>query len=135
MKSLRIELIGLEYLAATAYTNARGRIIKTATYAAAQGELVAKLMPWGMDQPPDCRMLRIFAWEAIPASRRKGKDKLVHGDLHRQTPDASNIQKAVEDCLVRARIIGDDCSVCVTQTNKRWGDENALVIEIEYHDT
>ena len=82
--------------------------------------------PFGPDYtgPVEIEVTAIFE---IPKTRRKGKNALYVGDRHLQKPDASNVEKQVEDSL-NGIAYHDDAQVWRTSTTKIWGDENRTIV-------
>lgn len=66
---------------------------------------------------------------------RTGKFAAVLRDAaplwHDRTPDASKVQRAVEDALVDAGVIRDDCQIASWAGSKQYGPKPGVWIELE----
>ena len=53
------------------------------------------------------------------------------GEPHASKPDASNLLKTMEDCLVRCGVIEDDRLVCALSVSKAWADPPGIYVLAE----
>jgi Holliday junction resolvase RusA-like endonuclease len=70
--------------------------------------------------------VEIVALFAMPPSWKRAKRERMIYTLHRQKPDADNIEKAVLDTLWPKQ----DAAISWTETRKFWSDRSGLVITI-----
>ena len=73
----------------------------------------------------DIAELNWVAYFKPAASWSKKRQRAAIGQIHRQTPDRDNIDKAVLDCLFK-----DDSGIGVGKIEKRWDWNARLEVEI-----
>jgi len=86
-------------------------------------------------EPGDVGALRIRVWSVfpVPPSLSKKRKAARYGKPHLQTPDASNLLKAVEDGLIGVAY-KDDCVICDASVKKWWSqddEEGHTVVRLE----
>ena len=74
--------------------------------------------------------IEITCFFELPKSFTKAEIEQFAGNFYNKKPDCDNIAKAVMDCLVKAKIIDDDCLIIEQEISKyyqNFKDEKELI--------
>lgn len=72
----------------------------------------------------------LFCFEPPKSTSKKKRKLMIDGEIdHIVKPDGSNCNKLIEDCL-KGIVIKDDSQVVSLRIDKKWGEKNAIVLQI-----
>ena len=99
-----------------------------AIIATAKETMAESTFPWPLTC--DLRLDTIYYFP-IPKSRMTGKNRLIPGQRHAQKPDRSKLDRQIEDPLVVAGMLKDDCLNAEGYSRKEWcleGEQRAEIV-------